>query len=153
MAVAAAPSCNRWMQRAVEESAELQYGTLPWLSQKLTLPVDMRTRWLVDQQTAAAAGVYKYTQRLCNACCGVGCLGLRLRHIVTSYFAGHACLNLEAPESISLDNQQIHSLLSACLGKDRCQATTHTSCVIMTLHSSQSMTTKFAAAWRSMCLS
>ena len=120
MAVAAAPSCNRWTQRAIEDFGEMQYGTLPWLSQKLTLPVDMRTRWSVDRRTAAAAGAYDHKQTLKNACCGVGCHGSRLPvNIVTSYFAGHAYLNLEVPEGIPLDNQQINSLLSACLGKDR----------------------------------
>ena len=73
MAVAAAPSYSRWTQRAIEEFGELQYSTLPWLSQKLTLPVDMRTRWLVDQRTAPAAGAYDHNQ--ITACCGVGCLG------------------------------------------------------------------------------
>ena len=58
MAVAAAPSYNRWTQRAIEELGEPQYGALPWLSQKLTLPVDICTRWLIDQRTAAAAGAF-----------------------------------------------------------------------------------------------
>ena len=117
MAVAAAPSCNRWTQRAIEEFGEVQFGTLPWLSQKLTLPVDMRTRWSVDQRTAAAAGAYDHKQRL-RMPAAASWLTSPV-HMVTSSFAGHAYLNLEVSEGIPLDNQQIHSLLSACLGKDR----------------------------------
>ena len=77
MTVAAAPSCDRWKQRAIEELGEMQYGSLPRLSQKLALPVDMRTRWLIDQRTAAAAGAYDQKQRLIIACCSVGCYGAR----------------------------------------------------------------------------
>lgn len=56
MAVAADALCDRWIKRAVEELGEVQFGALPWLSQKLVLPVDMRTSWLGDQRTASAAG-------------------------------------------------------------------------------------------------
>lgn len=68
MAVAATPSNDRWMQRAIEELGELQYNALSWLPQKLALPVDMSTRWLLDKRTAAAAGTLLVMQSFVNDC-------------------------------------------------------------------------------------
>lgn len=58
------------MQRAIE-LGELQYNALPWLPQKLALPVDMHTRWLHDERTAAAAGAMLIMQSLVNDSYGV----------------------------------------------------------------------------------
>lgn len=65
--MAATSSNDRWLQRAIDELGELQYNAVPWLPQKLALPVDMRTRWLVDKQTAAAAGAILVVQSLVTA--------------------------------------------------------------------------------------
>ena len=59
------------MQRAIDELGELQYNALPWLPQQLALPVDLRTRWLLDKRTAAAAGAILVMQGLVNDCYGV----------------------------------------------------------------------------------
>lgn len=60
------------MQRAKDELGELQYNALPWLPQKLALPVDLRTCWLLDKRTAAAAGAIFDMKSLMNDCYGVG---------------------------------------------------------------------------------
>lgn len=116
MAVAASASNDRWYQRAVEKLGQLQCDAVPWLSQKLALPVDMRTSWLGDRPTAAAAGACKL-----HGCCGAELAFSRCQQagVGRACPTGYACLDLMVPEGTQLDSQQLRGLLSACLGKDR----------------------------------
>lgn len=109
------------MQRAIERLGQMQCDAVPWLSQKLALPVDMSTRWLGDRPTAAAAGAWTYVHRVISGLLHSSCISFCRKtamKVVCVCSTGYACLDFEVPEARQLDNQQLHGVLTACLGKD-----------------------------------
>ena len=115
---------QRWIEKFQQIQEMEQQPDLTWITSKLTLPADMQAQWTNDERTALSAGTQQHARTPIDNMCGHRCCDSQFN---TTIRAGYACLNLAESEDMHIDSSQLQTLISACIGKDRCVLQTYSS--------------------------